>query len=257
MGSATEGVRSDRLGSADFRPTHPWDHNFFLAMVLAIWVGILAGFVPELIHFAAIGKKLPIILHIHGAVFVGWLALITTQVLLIRFRNIGLHRRLGLAAIALAALVIIVGPTTAVMMDRLEFGTPDDNTPFLFVQMTDMLSFAVLASAGFLLRNESAAHKRLMLMATLYIADAGFARWIGGALDGVIGHTAPWAYFMDLYLGNDLLMLGVGGYDLITRRRLHPAYVAALAYVAAIQIISVWVRLTPEWQPIAAHLLGH
>ena len=33
---------------------------------------------------------------------------------------------------------------------------------------------------------------------------------------------------VQLYLGSDLLLLGLGAYDLVTRGRLHPAYVAGV-----------------------------
>jgi len=243
--------------AGDFSRSHPWDRNFFLAWVALIWLGVLGGFAPEVAkHIQTHARPYPWIIHVHGAVFVGWLALLTLQVMLIRTRRVSLHRRLGGLGVALAAVMLVVGPATAVVMDRLEFGTPDDNTPFLFVQMTDMLSFGLLAGAGLLLRGDAGAHKRLMLLATLYISDAGFSRLLGDAVVGWLGQ-GYWPYFAGLYLGNDVLILGLGAYDLITRRRLHPAYLAGVAWIAAIQMLSVHMRWDPGWKVVATHLLGH
>ena len=49
-------------------------------------------------------------MHVHGVVFVGWLAVLTAQVLLIRRRRPDLHRKLGVAAMGLAVLMVIIGP---------------------------------------------------------------------------------------------------------------------------------------------------
>jgi uncharacterized membrane protein YozB (DUF420 family) len=240
-----------------FLDDHPWDRNFFLAWALLIWAGVLGGFVPEVLqHYATHAPAYPPIINIHGATFGGWLVLLTAQVLLIRSGRVQLHQRLGVAGAVLGAAMLVIGPATAVTMDRLEFGTANDNTPFLFVQMTDMASFAVLAGAGLLLRAHPSAHKRLMLLATLYISDAGFSRLLGDGLAQALGQ-GYWPYFAGLYLGNDVLILGLGGYDLITRRRLHPAYVAAVGWIAAIQMLSVHMRWDPAWKVTATHLLGH
>jgi hypothetical protein len=253
--SSLAGERSAPAGG--FLEDHPWDRNFFLAWVLLIWAGVLGGFIPEVVrHYATHARPYPPIIHVHGATFGGWLVLLTAQVLLIRTGRVWLHQRLGIAGAILGTAMLAIGPATAVTMDRLEFGTADDNTPFLFVQMTDMASFAVLAGAGLLLRSQAAAHKRLMLLATLYISDAGFSRLLGDGLTQALGH-GYWPYFAGLYLGNDVLILGVGGYDLVTRRRLHPAYVAAVAWIAAIQMLSVHMRWDAAWKVTATHLLGY
>jgi len=55
----------------------------------------------------------------------------------------------------------------------------------------------------------------------------------------------------------DILILGVGAYDWIIRRRLHPAYVAGVAWVAAMELTAVSLYLNPAWKPIALTLIGH
>ncbi len=63
-------------------------------------------------------------------------------------------------------------------------------------------------SAAVSLRNRPAAHKRLMLLATLYISDAGFARCLVAGVaarfgDGFLATMAA------LYLANDVLSMGI------------------------------------------------
>ena len=56
------------------------DRNFFLLMVALIWLGILMGFVPEIIRRVRADRLFPAVVYFHGAVFVSWLCLLTSQV---------------------------------------------------------------------------------------------------------------------------------------------------------------------------------
>ena len=246
-----------RPSSGSFAPFHRWDRNFFLAWVIAIWIGVVMGFGGEIVHkLQTQTLSYPLIVHIHAAAMVGWLILLTTQVSLIRAGRADLHRRLGVAGVALGAAVILLGPLTAITVHALEFGKPDAEPQFLSVQLSDILAFAGLAGAALLLRTRPSAHKRLMLLATLYISDAGFARWLGGPIHGWLG-DGFWSGAASLYLANDLLILGLGAYDLITRRRLHGAYVAGLAWVFGLQLTALWLLQSPGWKAISLRLIGH
>ena len=240
-----------------FAPFHRWDHNFFLLYVVLIWTGVCMGFGGDIIrHVQEHRPPYPLIVHVHAAAMVSWLVLLTTQVLLIRADRRDLHRRLGLAGMALAAVIVVLGPVTAITVHGLEFGTADSDAPFLSIQLSDILAFAVLAGSGILLRAHPSAHKRLMLLATLYISDAGFARWLGGPVHGWLG-DGYWPSLTGLYIGNDLLIVGLGVYDFVTRRRLHPAYMAAVPFIFGLQMTAVWLHLSPWWKPISLRLIGH
>ncbi len=249
------GGAATRRPANSFPNQHPWDRNFFLALVALIWVGVLGGFVPEIVqHVAKHEKPFPWIIHVHAVFFMGWLALLTAQVGLIRLRRPDLHRRLGALMVFWAAAMVVVGPTAAVIMDRVHMAEGDDAT-FIAVQGSDILSFALLSGAGLLLRNQPAAHKRLMLLGTLYIADAGFARLLGAPLHHLLGDGAL-ARGIGLYLGPDLLILALGAYDLITRRALNPAWLAGVAWIAVSQVGATTLLYAPAWKPISARLIG-
>lgn len=240
-----------------FAPRHRWDRNAILALIALIWVGIAMGFGGDVIHHIQTHERpYPAIVHVHAATFMGWLMLFTTQALLIRAGRPALHRRLGYAMTGLAALMLIVGPVTAYVVQRLDFGTPRSDPPFLAIQLTDMLAFAGLITAAVLMRNDAPAHKRLMLLATLYIADAGFARWLGGPIGSLLG-SSPLAFHLGDYLGNDVLILGLGAYDLASRGRLHPAYLGGVAWACAVQVLATTLYFTPAWKPVALALIGH
>ncbi len=238
-----------------FATYHRWDRNFFLSYVALFWVGILMGFVPEIVRRAQHHHLSPPIIYVHGAAFVGWLALLTTQVLLIRGRRQDLHRKLGLAGMALAVLMVVLGPAAAITAGRVALGTPHSDPAFLSVQLLDIVAFAALAAAAIAMRGQPAAHKRLMLLATLYISDAGFARWLGGAVHARLGEGV-WRFLAELYLANIVLILGLGAYDLVTRRRLHPVYVPGAAWAIGMMIAASWLYYYPPWKGVALSLIG-
>lgn len=239
-----------------FARYHRGDRNFFLIYVALIWLAILSGFGPQIVkHLQTQAPAYPLIVHFHAVAFVGWLVLLTAQVLLIRFARPDIHRSLGLLGAGLAVAMIVLGPATAIVTDRLRLALPNPDPAFLIVQMTDIVAFAGLAGAAFAWRKDPAAHKRLIVLATAYIADAGFDRWWGGPMEALFGDGLG-GYAAQLYTGTDLLVLGVGLYDWITRRRLHPAYIAGIAWIAALQLIALFCYTNPQWGPVARSLLS-
>ena len=113
---------------------------------------------------------------------------------------------------------------------------------------TAVVVFFVLSGAV-LFRDTAPVHKRLILLATLYITDAGFGRWLFAM--GMTGSDLP-SFYGSLYLGPMVLILGLGAYDLVTRRRLHPAYVLGLVWIVAIQATAITLYNTPAWKSLAA-----
>ena len=71
--------------------------------------------------------------------------------------------------------------------------------------------------------------------------------------------AAPFALgdWGNLYLGSDLLLLGLGVYDLATRRTLHPAYVAGAVWMLALQFTALRLLGNPIWKALSLHLIGH
>jgi hypothetical protein len=243
------------MPNAGFAPHHRWDRNFFLLMVATIWLGVLMGFVPEIIaHVRDHKPGYPIVVHIHALAFVGWLILLTTQVLLVRARRTDIHRRLGVVGMVLAPTMVVLGAGAAIVTDYRRFGTPDSDPAFLAIQIGDLISFGVLAAAAFLTRATPTTHKRLILLATFFIADAGFARWWGDGLKSLGGSF--WAVWAQNYLDGPLLVAALAGYDWITRRRIHPAVIAGGAFGLGMQLLINWLYVSPWWKPIATHLIG-
>jgi hypothetical protein len=238
-----------------FAPYHKWDRNAFLILVGLVWLGIVMGFGPVILKHLQTDQPYPLIIHFHAAFFVGWLLLLTTQVLLIRVRRTDLHRKLGMAGMAMAPVMVMLGIAAGIIVERINFGTALSRPPFLAIEFTDMLAFAGLAGAALVLRGNASGHKRLILLATFYITDAGYSRWLAPGIRSVLGHNFL-GTFTGLYLGTDLLLLALGGYDLVTRRRLHPAYIAGSLWMLACQLGGVSLYRLAEWKPVALAIIG-
>jgi len=232
------------------------DRNAFLLLTVLVWAGVLSGFGTDSFeHVRKHGLDYPLIVHCHAVAFVGWLVLFTVQVALIRNGRPDLHRRLGMAGAGLAAVMVVLGPATALHVDAARFAATGRTPEFLAVQLIDIVAFAGLTGAGLLLRGNAAAHKRLMLLGLIYISDAGFARLLNGFVAVPFGETR-WGEFTALYFCSDLLMLGLGAYDLVTRGRLHPAYVAGVAWMVALQCTALVLLNDAGWKALSLHLIG-
>ena len=91
-----------------------------------------------------------------------------------------------------------------------------------------------------------------MLLATLAISDAGFARFTAVRLHQ--GMPAGfWTDFVGNYAANDVLILALGVYDLVTRRRLHPAWVAGASYLFLNQSAATALLRNAAWSAFALH----
>jgi hypothetical protein len=222
-----------------------------------VWVGVLSGFgTDSFSHVRKYGLDYPLIVHFHAVAFVGWLVLFTVQVALIRTSRADIHRRLGIAGAVLAAMMVVLGPATALVVDAARFAATGRTPEFLAVQLTDIVAFTGLTAAGLLMRRIPAAHKRLMLLGLIYISDAGFARLLNDIMSAPLGQGV-WGAVAGLYLGSDLLMLGLGVYDVVTRGRLHPAYIAGVVWTISLQFTAFTLLSNPTWKSLSLHLIGH
>jgi hypothetical protein len=153
-------------------------------------------------------------------------------------------------------VMVVLGPLTYVIMGRLEYGTPDGDPPFLILPVVSVIDFALITVTGLAFRGNAAVHKRLMLLGTVFLADAGYSRWLGGSIGRALGHGFG-PFFAASYFSHVLMIGAMVGYDLATRRRVHPVVLAAMGLGLCADLFVTWVYNLPAWAPIAAHILGH
>ena len=106
--------------------------------------------------------------------------------------------------------------------------------------------FGTLVALAIVNRHDAQAHKRLMLLATVNLLSAGFARWPFEFMS-----VGPPAYFGL----SDLFILALAAWDFSTRRRLHPVTLwAGLATIVA-QPLCLVVSGTAPWLAFAGWLV--
>ncbi|WP_168076231.1 hypothetical protein [Caulobacter sp. SSI4214] len=246
-------IQTRALGRAPapFAPRHAADAWFFPAMTALVWLGVIAGFGGEMWRLSKAGQlSYPLIVHVHAAVFTGWLVLFTAQVALVRRGQVALHRRLGMIGMGVAAVMTALGPLTAFYVQAHALGTPKSDPPFLAVPLSDILSFAGLILAGYRFRSDPAAHKRLMLLATIAVADAGFGRWTLALFGDWVMRTLGAGFVGSLAVGNSLsipALLAVPIHDLVTRGRVRPVVAIATAWAVGWQVLATALYLQPGW----------
>lgn len=232
------------------------DHNFFLTYVVFIWLAVLAGFVPDVVqHLQTHEAPYPIAVHVHAAITVAWLALLTSQTVLIRRHDVRLHRKWGTAGAFLATAVVIVGLWAAFVFEGRALGTPSGRPHFLAIEWSNIIEFAGLAVAAVAFRNLPAAHKRLILLATLSLTPAAFNRAIGRPMLHPLLGSGIWQTYVQIFAATDILVLGVGLYDWWTRRRVHTAWALGALWILAGQLTASWLFYSPEWKSIATAIL--
>ncbi len=233
------------------------DRGFFLILLTLIWAGIVAGFVPDMfLHLEGHHVAYAWIVHVHAIAYLGWLALLTTQMALIRSDRRDVHRRVGWIGLGLIVAMVVLGPAAAVIMAQRKFGTPGSDPSFLIIQFMIVANFAVTALAAFALRRNSAAHRRLMILATIFLSSAGFSRWLAPPLGPLLG-TGAGSLYLQLFVCSDILLLAIGVHDWLTRRRLQRAYAIAAPLGILSQVLMVWIYTLPGWKSIAVRLIGH
>lgn len=255
MATSIRGAAGAERGRKPFPARHPSDYNFILTYVVLIWLAVLGGFIPDTIrHVRHDTIPYPIAVHVHALISIGWLALLTGQTVLIRKREVRLHRTIGVAGAALAALVVLVGSWAALDVARLALGTPRSRPPFLSIELSNLIEFAALATAAVSARRQPSAHKRLILLATLSLTPAAFNRLIGRSLHELLGAGVMQTY-VQIFAATDLLVLGIGVYDWWTRRCVHPAWVFGSLLIVVCQLTASWLYYDPGWKVVATSVV--
>ena len=233
---------------------HRYENLFFSGMAGVFLVSVFVGFARTYYLAGLFRAPLPnLLVHIHGAVFSGWLLLLITQTSLIAARRVDLHRRMGMLGFGLACVMVVLG--LLVSSDRLARHTANPGAEkveevraFYAIQLADILMFATFVGLGYRNRFHPAVHKRLMLFATLAILDAGFDRW--PIFDPYSLQIVNIVCFVPL-----LLLLG--GYDWWSTGRVQRVTLWSSVFLVVVQQARHLIGHTAGWQSFAAWVGTH
>lgn len=162
-------------------PQRTGDRRLFLTAAALFVLIVIAGFARTyyLKNWFDTPALASVLVHVHAVIMTAWVALVATQVWLIRSHNAGLHRKVGFAGAALAALVVVVGFFTAVGAAKNGAVSFPPNIPrlaFLAVPLFDLVMMVILVGSAIYLRRRPADHKRLMLLAMINLLPPALAR---------------------------------------------------------------------------------
>lgn len=229
----------------------PAERRFFtgiaIAMALVAYIGFARSFYLRPFFPEWPAPSEPIFL-VHGVFFSAWCVLLVVQATLVGMRRVDVHRRLGLLGAALAVGMLVLGlwgSLVAASRPTGFNGVPIPPLQFLVIPLFDLVFFGTFVALALKWRANAQAHKRLMVLATVSLLAAAFARW---PVVWQIGN--PFAYFGLA----DLFIVALAVWDFRTRGSLHPV----TRWGGLALIVSLPLRLalstTPAWLAFAGWL---
>lgn len=228
----------------------PQQHEpYFFGMALVMIVLVVLGFGSTFFKLNELVMAKPLIVHVHGVVFLSWFLLFAFQTRLIGDGNYRLHKQMGQLSLGLVALMLILGYLVirgAYADPEFQiFGlTPAGSTIF---PTSDLLFFVSAYGLGIGFRSLSAVHKRFMFIAGLLILDPAVFRFILFGLEG-----PPW--LADLIEG--LLFASLIAYDFIKLKRPHWASLVGVGMFIAMKYLRMTQGNEQWWLDLAPVLFG-
>jgi hypothetical protein len=237
-------VKSDRARARNH------ERFFFSGMALLIFGAVFLGFAKTYYLAGVFRAPLPSwIIHIHAAAFTSWILLLIVQTLLVSAGRVDIHRRLGMFAFGLACAMVILGSMAATnLLLRNGAALGADAKTFYASSLGDMVIFATLIVFAFRERFNPAAHKRLILIATITLLEAPINRW-----PFAIIQRAP--FMIDVFAYSFLLLLIA--YDLWSTRKVQRATLWGALFLVVMQQLELPIGRTAVWQSFATWALQH
>ena len=209
---------------------------FFGGMAILLCVIVYVGFARS--YYGA-GMALPHsspILKIHAAVFTLWMLVLLLQSALVSAHRIAWHRAVGTLAFLLPPIMVILGVAAAFDTFHRGKSIPGlDPTSSLAVPLFNIGVFGILIAGAWRTRRQPAAHKRLILFATICLSVAALNRFGRFAWN-----RSLWSHF-GLTVGSGtavdigILCLMVAAFDIFSIGKLHrsTAWAAPVAIITA------------------------
>jgi hypothetical protein len=271
---ATDSVDIFSAGSQASRSFARFADRWIWVFMAALFIAaVLIGFVPDsIVQVRAIQAhtRPPFrwFLHIHAVVMGSWMLVLLLQTVLMATGRRHGHAALGVASLALAPLVVA-------MMIVMTWTGPFGGIVAAFTQRMPLSVFSIGLGGAFFLQGRSIvlfttfyiwglltrrtapeSHKRMMILATLSIIDAGLARFLGATEPGLaLGQALHRVELSEVWLL--AMLLPVLLYDTVRRGRIHYAWgVGATLFLPFFVVFHVLTVAPPWWLGILASITG-
>lgn len=231
-----------------------FNRHFHAAMAWLFVIVAITGFAPCSLAIVS-GRMVipPLVVHLHAAVMASWVVLLAIQATLSLSGRMDLHRKWGLASLAVAPLVLTMLIAVTIVRQNDAAGTPAGPivNNILFLQIRSIVLFPTFFIWALRTRRTNPeTHKRMVLLATLMLLDAAIARmsWL------------PYNAFPKSYLAVHiyLLLLLVPAllHDLIRLGRIHRAWIWGLALTLPWVVATEFVWDSHWWREFGPKLVG-
>jgi hypothetical protein len=227
-------------------------YRFHAVAVAALAAAVLAGF-AKTYYFRVFSGRPPLALaaHIHGIIATVWIALHYAQARLVAAHRVALHRRLGIFAALVAALLAVQAISMAVGNAAAGHGPVGrDPLQFLSVPIGTTTMFTLFVGSALALRHRREWHKRLMLLATITLLVPAMGR-----LDAQIMQPLGLPRLMLAPAITIAFVAWACVHDWRRLGRVHPAYIAGGTALIVSIPLRRWIGFTDVWQPIAQWLV--
>jgi len=241
MATATAAINTKQ---ATALPGRRYDHYFFSGIAALMLGLVISGFGPSYYFAGTFRASLPsTIIHVHGAVFSCWMLLLIGQTSLASMGRTDIHKRLGMAGMVMAALMLVLGVWAATdSLARPPRVPGRDPLAFYSIPLVSVVGFAALMYFAFRERRNPQAHKRIILVANVSLMTAAIAR-----IPFQFAHRkAP----VDIVCGYAFLLLLIA-YDLWSTRKCQRSTLGAAAFLITTQWIAILFSRTSVWHGFA------
>ncbi|MBI3346379.1 MAG: hypothetical protein HY020_04105 [Burkholderiales bacterium] len=193
-----------------------WAHSLLLCVVL---IGFGRSFFLRPLFLQS---PLPSLLMLHGAALTLWFALTVQQAWAARTRRTSWHARAAWLAVPVLIGVVVSGFWVNTALALQITSDQDPENMFVWANYMSLLSYVVLVALAVAKRRQLAAHRRLMLFASIAIIGPAFARFAFWPVFG-LGKLSLVLAPAFAVAGMLALVVIALGYDIVTLRRPQPA----------------------------------
>ncbi|QPC99065.1 hypothetical protein [Qipengyuania soli] len=243
---------------ASFATRHEGDSRFWAALWLYILLIVLLGFREPVSQRFFDDYQEPaspwLVLHVWS--FAAWLFLLAMQAWFAATKRIDWHRKLGVAMLPLAMVMLVSAGTAEFAAQKREVAAGQSGA-FSIVTLTYLTTFAVLVPFAWAARKNPPAHKRLILMATASICAGAHLRTVSSFDPALFWESQSYFAHLAFGFGGSMLLVAMGmAWDLYSRGALHPVYRVGAPILFATYVIAAWLYGSTWYSEVSTAFLS-
>lgn len=218
--------------------------SIYIPLALLAAVIAVAGFWKS--YFGGRFMQSEMLIHLHAAVFMGWIFLVGLQSYFAITGRIALHMKIGRFGMAYGVFLVVVGLGFALVMfaRRVAAVGPENTHGGFLAPLTDMLVFTTFLIGAWVTRRRPEFHRRFILLATNTILIAAVGRASGGTGSLALRDVLP---FLLIWLSPLWIAMA---YDWFKHRTFHRVYAFGAMLLIALRYRGI-VRETGAWQAVS------